>query len=79
MDQVLYVLAIMGCGDDSMQCQQVRVEPARYTSIQACQEAMPQGLQRNTDIDYPVISAACRRATAQLVDAQPAQRARAGS
>jgi hypothetical protein len=78
MDQVLYVLAIMGCGDDSMQCQQARVEPARYTSIQACQEAMPAALQRNTDVDFPVISAACRRHSAQIVDARPARAERRG-
>lgn len=70
MDQVLYVLAIMGCGDDSAECRQARVEPVRYTSIQACQEAMAGALRRNADIDYPVISAACRRETPQMVEAQ---------
>jgi hypothetical protein len=70
MDQVLYVLAIMGCSDDSAQCRQARVEPVRYTSIQACQEAMAGALRRNADIDYPVISAACRRETPQLVEAE---------
>ncbi|AQR74875.1 hypothetical protein [Sphingomonas sp. LM7] len=79
MDQVLYVLAIMGCGDDSMQCQQARIEPARYTSIQACQQEMPGALQRNTDIDYPVISAACQRMTPQMVDARRTRTERAGS
>ncbi|NIJ21456.1 hypothetical protein FHS95_003159 [Sphingomonas naasensis] len=72
MDQILYVLAIMGCSDDSMQCQQARVEPVRYTSVQACQEAMPAALQRNADIDYPVISAACQRQGGQMVDARRA-------
>jgi hypothetical protein len=74
MDQVLYVLAIMGCGDDSMQCQQTRVEPARYTSIQACQQAMPAALQRNTDVDFPVISAACQRKTPHTADARQPER-----
>lgn len=79
MDQVLYVLAIMGCGDDSLQCQQARVEPARYTSIQACQEAVPAALQRNTDLDFPVISAACQRRTGQVADARPVPTQRSGS
>ena len=79
MDQVLYVLAIMGCGDDSRQCQQARVEPVQYTSIQACQEAMPAALQRNTDVDFPVISAACQRQTGQVADARPAKPVRRGS
>lgn len=78
MDQVLYVLAIMGCGDDSTQCRQARVEPVRYTSIQACQEAMPAALQRNTDVEYPVISAACQRLTPQMVDARPSLAQRRG-
>ncbi|RYY47461.1 MAG: hypothetical protein EOP59_01090 [Sphingomonadales bacterium] len=76
MDQVLYVLAIMGCGDDNLSCQQARVEPIRYTSYVACQQAIPAALGRNTDVDYPVISAACRRDGAQLADAGPARGAR---
>lgn len=72
MDQVIYVLAIMGCGDDSLACQQARVEPVRYASYAACQQAMPAALGRNTDIDYPVIAAACQRQNARLVEAKPA-------
>jgi hypothetical protein len=79
MDQILYVLAIMGCGDDALQCQQARVEPVRYTSIQACQEAMPGALQRNTDLEFPVISAACRRQGDRLVEARPAPVQQRGS
>lgn len=60
MQPVFFVMAIMGCGDGSMQCQQARIEPARYETVQQCQAAMPQALARNTDIDYPVVSAACR-------------------
>ncbi|MES2986544.1 MAG: hypothetical protein V4808_01435 [Pseudomonadota bacterium] len=71
MDQILYVLAIMGCGDDSLACQQARVEPVRYTSYAACQQAMPAALNRNTDVDYPVIAAACQRQTPQSAEAQP--------
>ena len=78
MDQVLYVLAIMGCSDDSMQCRQARVEPARYTSIQACQEAMPGALRRNADIDYPVISAACQRRSGQMVETDRPAASRGG-
>lgn len=71
MDQVIYVLAIMGCGDDGQACQQARIEPARYASYVACQEAMPAALGRNTDIEFPVISAACQRKSERMVDAQP--------
>ena len=70
MDQIFYVLAIMGCGDDSLACQQARVEPARYTSYVACQEALPAALGRNTDLDYPVISAACQKQGPTMVEAK---------
>ncbi|HEX8300893.1 hypothetical protein [Sphingomonas sp.] len=71
MDQVIYVLAIMGCSDDNLACQQARVEPVRYASYAACQEAVPAALGRNTDVDYPVIAAACQRQGARMVEAQP--------
>jgi len=60
MDPLFYVMAIMGCGDGSMACQQARVEQVQYRSIAQCQAAMPAALARNSDIDYPVVSAACR-------------------
>lgn len=60
MDPVFYVIAILGCGDGNVQCAQARVEPVRYESAAACQQAMPTALMRNTDLSYPVISAACQ-------------------
>jgi hypothetical protein len=71
MDQVLYVLAIMGCSDDGAQCQQARLETPRYTSIAACQQAMPSALQRNSDLLFPVISAACQRQGERAAEVQP--------
>lgn len=71
MDQIIYVLAIMGCGDDALGCQQARLEPVRYASYDACQEAMPRALERNTDLEFPVISAACQRRSGNLADTAP--------
>lgn len=71
MDQVFYLLAIMGCSDDNLDCKQARVEPARYTSYASCQEAMTGALQRNTDLDFPVIVGACQRQTPEIAR-QPA-------
>ena len=68
MEPLYFVMAIMGCGDGSMTCAQARVEPVHYASIQQCQMAMPAALMRNSDIDYPVISAACRSVGQQLVE-----------
>ena len=61
MEPVFYLMAILGCGDEGAQCSQQRVEPARYETAAQCQAAMPAALRRNTDIDYPVIAAACQQ------------------
>jgi len=61
MGSVFYVIAIMGCGDGATQCTQQRVEAARYRSAMQCQAAMPAALIRNTDLDFPTITAACRQ------------------
>ena len=74
MDQLLYVLAIMGCSDDAQACRQVRLEPARYTSQVACQEAMEGALRRATDIDYPVVEAACQRQGERMVEREFSQK-----
>lgn len=61
MEPVFYVMAILGCGDGSQQCQQARVEPAHYQTAAQCQAAMPDALGRNTDLEYPVINAVCQQ------------------
>lgn len=61
MGSIFYVIAIMGCGDGQTQCAQQRIEPVRYYSAAQCRAAMPAALIRNTDLDYPTITAACRQ------------------
>ncbi len=68
MESLFYVMAIMGCADGSDQCREQRVEQARFSSIQACQAAMPAALERNSDLSYPVISAACRANGPRMVE-----------
>jgi hypothetical protein len=74
MEPFYFVMAIMGCADGSTQCAEARVVPVRYASVAQCQAAMPAMLERNSDIDYPVISAACRSNRPQLVQANPQRR-----
>ena len=74
MEPIFYIMAIMGCGDGSDPCAQARVEPVRYQSIQACHAAMPAALQRNSDLSFPVISAACRASGQLLTRTQVDQR-----
>ena len=70
MEPVFFVMAILGCGDDGASCSQQRVEPARYQSVAQCQAAMPAALRRNTDIDYPVVTAACQQHGERFADAR---------
>jgi hypothetical protein len=69
MEPLFYVMAIMGCSDGGGQCAQQRIEPVHYSSIQQCQTAMPAALMRNTDLDYPEISAACQAHGTNMVKA----------
>jgi hypothetical protein len=71
MEPVFFVMAILGCSDDGGACSQQRVEPARYQSVAQCQAAMPNVLRRSTDIDYPVVTAACQQQGARFADARP--------
>ncbi|MCP3734117.1 hypothetical protein M9979_04405 [Sphingomonas sp. RP10(2022)] len=73
MEPLFYVMAIMGCADGNVQCTEARVVPVRYQSMAQCRAALPAQLARNTDIDYPMLGAACRTAGAQVArnDAKP--------
>lgn len=61
MGSVFYVIAIMGCNDGQAQCAQQRIEPIRYANAAQCRAAMPAALIRNTDLDFPTLTAACRQ------------------
>jgi hypothetical protein len=74
MEPLYFVMAILGCGDGNANCAEARVEPTHYRSVQACQAAMPAALRRNTDIDYPVISVACRSSGQQLAQVRAGHR-----
>ncbi len=73
MEPVYFVMAILGCGDDGGQCSRQRVEPVRYASAIECQAAMPEALARNTDLNYPVLSAACERRGEQIAGTGPSR------
>ena len=70
MEPVFFVLAIMGCGDGAAACSEARVEPARYATAAQCLAQAPTALTRHTDLNFPVISAACRANGPQWVKAK---------
>lgn len=78
MAPLVYVMAILGCGDDGATCNRERMVPASYASVAECQAAMPGMLARNADLSYPVISATCERGGAQVADNRPRSKPTAG-
>ena len=74
MEPLFYVMAIMGCSDGRANCAEARVEQPRYATYQQCQAAVPAALMRNTDLDFPVVSAACRSNNTPLVQAEKPKR-----
>ena len=60
MEPLFYVMAIMGCGDGTVNCTEARVIPARYETMAQCRAALPDQLAQNTDVPYPMIGANCR-------------------
>lgn len=70
MTAAFFIMAILGCGDAETGCRQVRVAEAHYATIDACVAATPAVLTRNTDLQYPVVSAQCRGVSAATADAE---------
>lgn len=62
MEPLMFVMAILGCGESDAACREVRVEPARYRSEAACLASTEAALMRHDDLPYPTVVAQCRRA-----------------
>lgn len=77
MAPLVYVMAILGCGDDGSTCTRERIAPTSYASVAECQAAMPVILAGNADLSYPVISASCERGGRFVVDNGPRTNPRA--
>jgi hypothetical protein len=56
----LFVIAILGCGDGSAQCQQVAMLPTRYESRASCAAATGPALMGATQYDFSELQAECR-------------------
>ena len=84
MEPLLYVMAILGCGESDAPCRQVEMVETRYQSEAQCLAATEDELLRRDDLIFPSVVAQCRRADAgpQLVrgdevmlpEAQPLRR-----
>ncbi len=56
-----FIIAIFGCADGSAACTPVATVPTHYASEAACSAATPDALLANSDLDFPTLSAQCRR------------------
>lgn len=65
MQSLLFVMAIMGCGEGDAACREVRIEQQRFQSAAACQAATDSALIRHSDLDFPTVVARCRPADAR--------------
>ena len=69
MQTLMYVMAILGCGESDAACREVRLDPQAYRSEASCRAATGAALARHTDLEFPTVVARCRPAngTPQLL------------
>ena len=65
MQSMLFVMAILGCGEGDAPCREVDVVQTQYQSEAACLAASEDQLLRRDDILFPQVVAQCRRADAR--------------
>lgn len=65
MEPILFVMAILGCGESDAPCREVRIDQARYRSEASCMAATEAALMRNGDLSFPTVVAQCRPAGAR--------------
>ena len=61
MEPLIYVMAILGCGDTGATCNEARIATPVYTSVAQCRADAGNVLMANTDLDYPTLKADCRK------------------
>jgi hypothetical protein len=61
MEPLLYVMAILGCGEGDAPCREVAVAERRYANEQQCLAATEDELLRRDDLAFPAVVAQCRR------------------
>jgi hypothetical protein len=62
MSPLLIAMTLLGCSDAGDQCATVRVLPARYVTVAACNAAAEDVLTRLAEADAPVMAVRCSAA-----------------
>ena len=60
MEPLMFVMAILGCGEGDAPCERIALASARYASLEACMAATEAELIRHGDRPWPVVVAQCR-------------------
>lgn len=60
MGSVYFILAILGCGDGSVDCKAITTLPQQFESEAACTAASEDALIANSSADFPSLYADCR-------------------
>lgn len=72
MSPFLIAMTLLGCSDAGDQCQAVRVLPARYVTVAACNAAAEDVLTRLAEADAPVMAVRCHAAAPTTMAMAPA-------
>ena len=64
MTAIVYMIALLGCGEGEAPCQRIALLEASYESRGECMAATEAALAGNTNGDYPIIVAQCHEAGA---------------
>ncbi len=65
MEPLMFVMAILGCGESDASCRELGVIRARFPTEAACLAATEDVLARQDSLIYPNVVAQCRRTGAQ--------------
>ncbi len=71
MGPAYFVIAIIGCGDGSVDCRTVAAPAAHYATEQACLAARADALMANTDLDFPTLLAQCLPVSRKASSGEP--------
>ncbi len=73
MNAALFVIAIMGCGEGSLPCEELLVAETRFESHEQCLAATEDALMRHgLDAPFPLVVAECRASGAPATRLMPA-------
>lgn len=71
MGPAFYILAIMGCGDAAIECQQITRAESVFRTEEACLAETEAALIGASHQPYPMLVAECRNVSAQVAALWP--------